>query len=156
MEVRIMRRSLVLLIGLPGLVAVGLVAGCGGGSAGSTAKGAKAARVVITHVSRGCHDWSVNGGAASANQTVRLARGGSVTITDNDVMPHTLLQTKGPAAAVAVTPKMAHMGAQANVSFPSSGVYHFVTKAGEDYPSASGVKTVGADHTLRLTVVVAS
>jgi hypothetical protein len=69
-------------------------------------------------------------------------------------MSHLLLQTGGPVAAVATAPKMGHMGAQAKVSFPAAGVYHFTTKAGEDY--MSGVKTVGEDHTLKLDVIVRS
>jgi hypothetical protein len=152
-----MKRPIIVLIGIFALaVAGGVVAGCGSGPGTAGPSAPKTAKVLITHVTRGCHDWSVNGGPAAPSQTVALGRGGSLTITNDDVMPHTLIQTHGPVAAEAGAPKMAHMGAQAKISFARSGVYRFTSKAGEDYPSASGMKTVGADHTLQLKVIVAS
>ncbi len=155
-----MKRLIIFSIGISALVvAGGVVAGCGGGASGGGTAGSFApqtARVVITHVVRGCHDWSVNDGPSAASQTAHLATGGTLRITDNDVMPHMLLQRQGPAAAEAAGANMDHMGAVARVSFPRAGVYEFTTKAGEDYPSAAGTKTVGADHTLQLKVIVAS
>jgi hypothetical protein len=47
---------------------------------------------------------------------------------------------------------MNHMGATATVSFARAGTYVFKTKVGEDY--MAGVKTVGEDNVLRLTVKV--
>ena len=53
---------------------------------------------------------------------------------------------------------MGHMGmmdrtsAVMNVTCTKAGTYHFRTHAGEDY--MSGVKTVGPDNVLKLTVVV--
>ena len=38
------------------------------------------------------------------------------------------------------------------VAFAKAGVYRFTTKAGEDY--MKGVKTIGEDNVLRLTVQV--
>jgi hypothetical protein len=38
------------------------------------------------------------------------------------------------------------------VTFTKPGVYTFTTKAGEDY--MSGVKTIGEDNVLKLTVTV--
>jgi hypothetical protein len=156
MEVRIMKRPIIALVGTALAVAGGLVAGCGSGAQTATPSAPKTAKLLITHVTRGCHDWSVNGGSPAPSQTVSLRRGGSLTVTNKDVMPHTLVQIKGPAAAGATAPQMTHMGAQAKISFARAGVYHFTTKAGEDYPYASGVKTVGADHTLQLEVTVTS
>jgi hypothetical protein len=40
------------------------------------------------------------------------------------------------------------------VTFARSGVYHFVTKQGEDYPAMADMKTIGEDNDLRLTVTV--
>ena len=40
----------------------------------------------------------------------------------------------------------------AQITFTKPGVYHFTTKAGEDY--MAGMKTIGEDNVLRLTVVV--
>ncbi|MBX5475490.1 MAG: hypothetical protein IRZ20_10825 [Thermoleophilia bacterium] len=143
--------------------AAALVSSSGGWAASAPAHAA----LVIRHETRGCHSWAVNGGPFKATQSVSLRRGGWITITDDDVMPHLLVQTSGPAkAAIARVPGgmhdmatdlkgpglMAHMGATVKVSFARAGVYRFTTKAGEDY--MPGVKTVGEDNALRLTVRV--
>jgi hypothetical protein len=113
--------------------------------------------LVIHHQLRGCHAWAFDNGPFKAAQSVTLARGGTLTITDADVMSHTLVETSGPAAQMAGG-GMAHMGMMGlkapsmKVSFPKAGTYHFRTHAGEDY--MSGVKTIGPDNVLRLTVVV--
>ena len=44
------------------------------------------------------------------------------------------------------------MGASLKVTLSRPGVYHFTTKTGADY--MAGIKTVGNDNVLRLTVVV--
>ena len=49
---------------------------------------------------------------------------------------------------------MNHPGSQATMVFPTAGTYTFKTVAGEDYPSAAGLTTVGEDNVLRLTVTV--
>jgi plastocyanin len=121
--------------------------------------------LVIQHQTRGCHSWSLNGGAYTPSQTLVLTRGGSVSITNNDVMPHQLVKTSGPAVAISrrssgtgtgkrsSSPAMlGRMGAAAKLTFSKAGVYHFTTKAGEDY--MKGIQTVGADNVLRLTVRV--
>ena len=46
------------------------------------------------------------------------------------------------------------MGTTVKVTFTHAGVYRFTTKAGEDYPAMAGMKTVGEDNVLRLTVTV--
>ncbi|MFN2628949.1 MAG: hypothetical protein ABR569_09985 [Gaiellaceae bacterium] len=45
-----------------------------------------------------------------------------------------------------------HMGASLKSTLTQRGVYHFMTKPGEDY--TAGMKTIGKDNVLRLTVVV--
>jgi plastocyanin len=110
------------------------------------------ATVMIRHQLHGCHAWSVNGGAFKAKQAVRLARGGTITFVDNDVMPHTLIQTGGPAVHYTGRAAMRHMGATVRATFARSGAYRFTTKAGEDY--MAGVKTIGEDNVLRLVVKV--
>lgn len=113
----------------------------------------KTVAVSINHVVKGCHVLSVNGGALGASKTAKLPVGGTLTIANNDLMPHTLLQTKGTTVKVAGA-KMASMGAKSSVSFPQAGTYRFVTKAGEDYPSAGKFTTTGEDNALKLTIVV--
>ena len=106
----------------------------------------------ISHVARGCHTLSVNGGTPSPNQTIRLAVGGVLHVQDNDVMPHQLMMVSGPTAQLAGA-AMNHMGASSSVTFPSPGQYVLTTKAGEDY--TKGVTTIGPDNTLKIKVLVA-
>src|SRR5205085_1609078 len=107
--------------------------------------------LTIRHQMRGCHAWSFNGGAYTASLQVRVARGTTLKVIDNDVMPHYLIQLAGPKAKL-ISPAMKHMSAQAKVVFPRKGTYRFTTRAGEDY--VPGMKTVGEDNVLRITVVV--
>lgn len=128
-----------------------------GGSAAllvSSASAQGSARTLtIRHQMKGCHSWSFNGGASKAAQTITLTRGATLTIKNNDVMPHKLRQTSGPAVQVR-TAAMNRMGAVARVQFAKAGVYRFKTKAGEDYSWASHMETKGEDNVLRLTVTV--
>ena len=124
--------------------------------------GAKAPiQVQIQHATHGCHTWSVGNNASRASQTVRVHAGATFTVTNNDVMPHTLVQLAGPKIALSTatmghmsTMRMGHMGATTQFALRTPGTYRFTTKAGEDYPGVT-VKTTGEDNVLRLTVVVA-
>jgi len=116
------------------------------------AAGASHGTLVIQHELRGCHAWSYNGGAYKAAQKVTLARGATLTVVDNDVMPHTLVKTRGPAVVVSGKLVLRRVGASVRVTFAKAGTYRFTTRAGEDY--TSGVKTIGEDNVLTLTVVV--
>jgi hypothetical protein len=125
------------------------------------------ASLLIRHQLRGCHAWSMNGSAFKASQSVALRRGGTLRVTNNDVMPHALVKTSGPSVTYvnlktgnmsmgmhgsAAPGAMTHMGASTKVVFSKAGVYRFVTKPGEDY--MPGMKTIGEDNVLRLTVTV--
>ena len=109
-------------------------------------------KVTIRHQLRGCHSWSVNGGPYRVVQRTALARGGTITFVDRDVMPHTLIKSAGPAVSYSGKPAMRRMNASVTVTFTRAGVYRFTTKAGEDY--MAGVKTIGDDNVLKLTVKV--
>ena len=124
----------------------------GGLVAAGVAAAPKGATVVIRHQLRGCHSWSFNGGAFNPALAARLARGGTITFVDDDLMPHQLIEKSGPAVRYSGNPLMHKMGASVRVTFPKAGVYVFGTKAGEDY--VKGVKTIGEDNVLRLTVTV--
>ena len=136
-------------------IAVAL-AGCGSATAStpSVAKPAapapQKAAVLIRHQTAHCHAWSVNGGPFAASQVVHLTPGSTLTVTDQDVMSHTLIQTGGPA--LSITDPLTNMHQVASVRFARPGTYVFKTKAGEDY--MSGIQTTGADNQLRLTVIV--
>ena len=119
--------------------------------AGSAVASSPQPTLTIRHQMRGCHAWSFDGGAYKASLKIKLARGTTLKVLDNDVMPHKLIQLAGPKARL-VAPAMNHMSAQAKVIFAKKGTYTFKTRAGEDY--MKGMKTVGADNVLRLTVVV--
>jgi plastocyanin len=131
------------------LLALVLATALAGAAASSAAPGS--ASLVIRHQTHGCHSWSANGGAFKASQSITLRRGGSLTVTDNDVMSHTLVLTSGPSFRIA-HPKLGHPGATLKITFTKPGVYHFTTKAGEDY--MAGIKTIGEDNVLKLTVHV--
>lgn len=122
-------------------------------SAASAASPPGHASLLIRHQVHGCHAWSVNGGAFLPSHSITLRRGSTLTLTNDDVMPHKLVLTSGPALTIA-HPTLGHMGASLKIALSRPGTYHFTTKPGEDYPAMSGMKTTGEDNTLRLTVVV--
>jgi plastocyanin len=127
------------------------------------------ASLVIRHQVRGCHSWSQNGGAWKATQHIRLARGSSLVVTNNDVMFHKVVKVSGPAvvfkllktgSAMKGTVKlpwapglMGRPGATLKVTFPKAGVYRLVTKFGEDYMPMGA--TLGEDNVLHAIVTVA-
>jgi plastocyanin len=110
------------------------------------------ASVVIRHEVKHCHAWSLGSGPFAARIDTKLAVGGSITFKNIDVMPHRLIEKSGPHAVFAGSPSMSHMAASVKVTFPRAGTYRFTTKAGEDY--MAGVKTIGEDNVLALTVTV--
>jgi plastocyanin len=138
------------------------------GLAATVASARPTTTLLIRHQVRGCHAWSVNGGAFKVSQTVRLTRGSTLTVVNNDVMAHKLIKTAGPKVTMHTVPShlgdmshqfkgpgvMAHMGAAVHVTFSKAGVYRFTTKAGEDYMNMKGMETIGEDNVLTLKVVV--
>jgi hypothetical protein len=142
-----------------------IVAAGGVMAAGASAAGG-GATLVIRHQLQHCHSWSANGNAFKASQSIKLHRGGSISVTNNDVMSHKLIETSGPAVKFTrinvgtgmgmkgtFPPAMlARMGSSTKLTFSKAGVYKFTTKAGEDF--MKGVKTIGEDNVLRLTVTV--
>jgi plastocyanin len=124
--------------------------------------------LVTTHQTKGCHIWALNGAGPAVSQTIKLHPGQTLTIRNNDVMPHQLIKTSGSAVIMRLLAPgvmstgmmkapyaagmMPHMASVLRVSFPKAGTYTLKTKAGEDY--TAGVKTVGEDNVLRLKVVI--
>jgi hypothetical protein len=143
-EERTMKRNKRIRTGVLALAVVSLFSG-------SALASSPRATLTIRHQTRGCHAWSFNGGAYKASLKITLTRGTALKVIDNDVMPHKLIQLAGPKARL-IAPTMNHMSAQAKVVFGKKGTYKFTTKPGEDY--VKGVKTVGPDNILRLTVTV--
>ena len=154
-----MKRILVLTVVLTGLsFALTASAAPGGGT------------LTIRHQVKGCHSWSLNGGAWKTIQQIRLARGGSIVVTNNDVMFHKLVKLSGPAMSFTLVKAgsampmmhtvklpwepgmMGRPGATVKMTFPTAGVYKLRTVVGEDYMKMP--ETIGEDNVLRLTVVV--
>jgi plastocyanin len=121
-----------------------------GGVLAAGASAAPAPTLTIRHQEVGCHSWSLNNGPYKVVQSLTLTRGTVLTVTDNDVMAHTLIETKGPKLAITKA-KMSKPGAQARIAFTKPGSYVFGTLRGSDYVP---VKTIGPDNNLHLNVVV--
>jgi hypothetical protein len=133
---------------------VAALAACGAALLVSSASAhGTASTLTIRHQMRGCHTWSFNGGAYKATQSITLSRRATLAVKNNDVMPHKLVRTSGPAVQIR-TASMSRMGAVARVRFAKAGVFHFKTKPGEDYSWASKMETKGEDNVLRLTVTI--
>ena len=118
----------------------------------ATASPQSGTTLTIKHQLRGCHSWSVNGGAYKPSQSLTLKKGATLTIVDDDVMPHKLVRLSGPALTMPSSANMNHAAATTHVKFTKAGIYTFKTKAGEDY--MKGVKTIGEDNVLKLKVTV--
>ena len=136
-------------------------------AAPSTAAAPSSASIVVRHQLQGCHAWSLNGGPYRVELAVRLARGGSITITNNDPMVHKLVRESGPAVTMRTIAHdhmkmvglhnitgpgvMSHMSAAVKVTFTRAGTYRFTTKDLGDYFE---LKTVGHHNHLMLVVRV--
>jgi plastocyanin len=121
--------------------------------AGSAVAATNNATLTIRHQTHGCHNWTLDGGKTwHVTQSITFVRGAVLTIVDNDVMSHKLIQVSGPKATL-VGAAMKHMGATAHIAFKVKGTYVFKTQPGEDY--MKGIKTIGEDNVLKLVVTVA-
>jgi hypothetical protein len=123
--------------------------------------------LLIRHQTHGCHAWSLGPGKPyKAAQSLKLARGSTMTVVNNDAMAHQLFQTSGPRVVIKKVSStmmymshefrgpgvMAHPGAAVKIVFTKAGVYKFTTRFGEDYMKMPD--TIGEDNTLTLKVVV--
>jgi hypothetical protein len=146
------RISTALIAGV--VVALAASAALAGVTPAVAPKVSKAVSVVIRHQVHGCHTWSLADGAFKAAQVGRIARGGTITIVNNDVMPQKFFKKTGPAVRFSGNPAMNHVGAAVKVTFLKAGVYTFATTAGEDYSYAKNAATTGEDNNLTLKIVV--
>jgi plastocyanin len=112
----------------------------------------KHATVLIRHQTAHCHAWAFANGKFGAAASGTVAKGATITFTNNDVMPHKLILKSGPTPTFKGSPLLNKMGASVIVSFPKAGTYVFGTKVGEDY--MKGVKTTGEDNVLTLKITV--
>jgi plastocyanin len=135
-----MRRSVVVFAA--GIAAAAIA---GQATAGSTVN------ITIRHEKVGCHSWAIGNGAYKATQSLTVKAGSALKFTDNDVMPHVLVELAGPKVAIPGR-NLAKMGAHTTLLLAKPGTYVFGTKPGDDY--YKGIETVGEDHVLRLVVTV--
>jgi len=128
---------------------------------------AKSGSIAIRHQLRACHTWSLNGGPYRPMLETRIARGGSITITNNDPMVHKLIQLAGRPVAMQHTADhhmmrmglkhitgrgvMNHMEASIKVTFLRPGTHRFTTQDLGDYFE---LKTTGEHNHLMLVVHV--
>lgn len=129
-----------------------MMGGSGGSMMGSAAAPASSVRLTIQHVLRGCHVWS-NGRTTGATMHVTLRAGQTLSIVDNDVDRHQVLELGGPASLRLGGPLMMSQGE--TISFPRKGLYRLGTRVVEMPGGGMDVKTIGPDNTLRLSVTVA-
>jgi len=124
----------------------------GGTMMGSPAMARATRRLTIQHVLRGCHTWS-NGAMKSPTMQMTIRSGGMLSILDQDLDAHQLMQLSGPTRLRIGAPMM--MNHSMVVSFPRKGVYRLRTKTVE-MPGGMEVEseTIGPDNMLRLIVNV--
>jgi hypothetical protein len=122
-------------------------------SAASAGSPPSNASLLIRHQVQGCHTWSANHDAFKASQSITLRRGGLLTVTNNDVMPHKLVLTSGPALHIATRDLGPH-GRLAEGRPDQAGDLPLHDEAGRGLSGMSGMKTTGEDNVLKLTVVV--
>ena len=85
-------------------------------------------KLTIQHVQRGCHVWS-NGRTMGAMMRLHLRPGQKLSITDEDVDPHQMLELAGPMHLRMGGPMM--MNHKQTLSFVKKGVYRLGTKTVE-------------------------
>lgn len=122
-------------------------------SSGMTAAAASPAlaRLTIQHVERGCHVW-LDGTRTGATMRLALKPGQRLSILNQDIDAHQVLQLAGPEMRMGSPMMMNH---RLTLSFPRKGVYRLGTKTVEMPGGMMEVETIGPDNQLRLVVTVA-
>lgn len=119
----------------------------------SPAAAGSTATITISHQMKGCHMWQLGSGKPTPNLTVTVKAGTALRFVNDDIMPHRLIQSGGPALTL-VRPNMNRLSAVSTAKLARKGTYRFTTKPGEDYKMFAGHKTIGEDYVLHLTVHV--
>ncbi len=110
------------------------------------------AKLTIQHVQKGCHVWS-DGQTTGAMMRLHLKPGQKLSILDQDVDAHQMMQLAGPMHLRMGGPMMTSHGM--TLAFMKKGVYRLGTKTVEMSGGGMDVKTNGPDNNLRLLVTVA-
>ncbi len=109
-------------------------------------------KLTISHVQRGCHVWS-DGKTMGALMRLHLKQGQKLSILDQDVDAHQMMEFAGPMHLGMGGPMMTNHGM--TLAFMKKGVYRLGTKTVEMKGGGMDVKTSGPDNHLRLVVTVA-
>jgi hypothetical protein len=109
-------------------------------------------KLTIQHVQKGCHVWS-DGHMTAATMRLHMKVGQKLSITDNDVDAHQMMELAGPMHMQMGGPMMTAHGM--TLAFMKEGVYRLGTKTVEMGDGGMDVKTAGPDNNLRLVVTVA-
>ena len=117
--------------------------------ANTVAAGAVSKRVAIVHVQKGCHVWSV-GALKKASLSFSLHKGDRLTVLNQDLDMHRLVQVSGPPTNASA---FMMMNEQVALRFTKAGVYRFHTRVA-DMRGMPEAKTIGPDNKLVLTVRV--
>jgi len=117
-----------------------------------TALASPAVRLTIVHFFRGCHVWgTVDGQPLGPTRTLTLQRGARIEIRINCPMSFVFSQQAGPALALP-DPRSAP-GTVRTIVFAKAGLYR-LQAVNVETAAQQGLQTLGADNTLRLTVLV--
>jgi hypothetical protein len=106
----------------------------------------------IQHVQKGCRVWS-DGRTLGAVMRLHLKPGQKLSVLDQDVDAHQMMDLAGPMHLQMGGPMMMNHGR--TLAFTKKGVYRLGTKTVEMAGGGMEVKTVGPDNHLRLVVTVA-
>lgn len=109
-------------------------------------------KLTIQHVQRGCHVW-FNGKTRDAMMRLHLRPGQKLSIVDEDIDPHQMIELAGPMQVRMGGPMMMNHGM--TLSFAKKGTYRLGTRTVEMPGGGMEVKTIGPDNHLRLVVTVA-
>ena len=105
--------------------------------------------LTIVHIVQGCHNWT-NGSKLAEKAHVTMHAGGHLTILNQDVDAHKVVQVAGPKVA---TGKKMTMNGSVALQFSTGGTYRFKTVTSE-MMNMPMMKTVGPDYRLQLAVTV--
>ena len=107
------------------------------------------AELTIVHIVRGCHNWT-DGKAIAEKADVTLHSGGRLTVLNQDVDLHKIVQLAGPRIP---TGKAMTMNSSLKLRFATPGLYRFKTVT-SDMPGMPEMKTIEPDYQLILLVHV--
>jgi hypothetical protein len=143
------------LIGAFAAALVLVVSACGGSdeqSAAPVAAAPDSAQLTILHVQEGCHIWS-DGNRRAATMRLTMAEGGTLTLVNQDVDVHRLVQLAGPDVALGGT---LMMGGRTALVFSEPGLYRLRTETVEveGMEEMMDVETEGPDNELEVEVEV--